>query len=153
MTDSEPPPAEIDAAAAATAAEAVEGATEGSTSGGIAATEATVAAAVALEAQTIEEIVSPIAWDDLERSYMQEAAEKESLVEQLSVCKSTLQSVQQENLEWQQKERATAAIQLDLTRTQEKLQSVISTNQHNLERLDRMQAESDNLRAEIRYVW
>lgn len=95
-------------------------------------------------------VIDQARWEDVERENITLVQEKEALAEQLRQCQATVTELNDRWAAAQGANRDAESLQLSLKRAQDTASTVQTTNDHLQERLDRMQAESDALRAEIR---
>jgi TolA-binding protein len=95
-------------------------------------------------------VVDQARWEDVERENITLVQEKEALAEQLRQCQATVAELNDRWAAAQGANRDAESLQLSLKRTQDKASTVQATNDYLQQRLDRMQGESDALRAEIR---
>jgi chromosome segregation ATPase len=89
---------------------------------------------------------------DLERRYIESTDECSQWKLQLSECRATLQEAELRLQQHQNTERTSNDYEHQLQQLQNKIVTYQEENRVVLERNDRMQAEGDALREEIRYV-
>jgi hypothetical protein len=95
-------------------------------------------------------VVDQARWEDVERENVTLVQEKEALAEQLRQCQATVTELNDRWAAAQTANRDAESLHLSLKRAQDKALTVQATNDHLQQRLDRVQVESDALRAEIR---
>lgn len=118
----------------------------------LATTATTVAVAVAAAQGAAVGAVSAVVLEELERQYVAVSDERDLLRQQLLERSAALSESQQLLAAQRVQESAVSELQFSLGRSEQKAASYALENQTLSERMDRMQAESDTLREEIRCV-
>jgi peptidoglycan hydrolase CwlO-like protein len=89
--------------------------------------------------------------EDMEQQYLEVMQERDRLRSELEKAKSEVQQVTEKLDSQQAAGRSSLEMQQQLVAAEQKLKGVTSEKQNIQERMDRMQAEADQLREEIRY--
>lgn len=99
------------------------------------------------------QLASRAVLEDLENQYVAVKKERDEAFTQLKTVQDEIKELQNQltaSQEWQTKSNK---LESELTVCQQQIQSLNEEKKAVSERLDRMQAEADRLREEIRYVW
>jgi hypothetical protein len=95
-------------------------------------------------------VLGAVVMEDLEREYVAVVAEKDALQKQLAQARTALQETENQVQQQRAGQRTTSEMQHTVVMAEQRVAIVNTENQNLQERMDRMQAESDKLREEIR---